>query len=395
MGFGEAPGGVRHTGRVIEQTDLSPGMAVLDVDLAAIRHNVRMLRARVDRPLLAVVKGDGYGHGLLEVSRAALAAGADGLGVTTLAEARTLRESGVQDRVLSWLHTPDSDFAWALAHRVELGISAIEALEEVAATGHLALVHLKIDTGLSRAGCPVELWPALVERAAQLETEGKVRIVGVWSHFACADTPGHPSIRAQLDRLQAAVSRARRVGLRRFAVHIANSAATLTEPASWCDAVRPGIALYGLDPLGGDSRDADLWPAMRASARVLLVKDVPAGTGVSYGLTYTTTRRTRLAVVPVGYADGVVRAAGNKAPVMIHGRHYRIAGRVCMDQFVVDVGDDPVEAGDEVVLWGDAAYGEPTAQQWADAAGTIHYEIVARAGGRFVRRHHDDLRRRG
>lgn len=370
-------------------------MAVLDVDLAAIRHNVEVLRSRANRPLLAVVKGDAYGHGLLEVTRAVLAAGAVGIGVTTLAEARAVREAGVRDRVVSWLHTPGSNFGWALANDVEIGISAIEALEEIAAAGPGARVHLKIDTGLARSGCPVDRWPELVARAAALEAAGELHIVGIWSHFACADTPGHPSIRAQLDRLHAAAAVARSAGLNDFALHIANSAATLTEPDSWLDAVRPGVSLYGLDPMAGDSRRLDLHPAMRASARILLAKDVPAGTGVSYGLTYTTNRATRLVVVPVGYADGIPRAASDKGPVMIRGNHYRIAGRVCMDQFVVDVGDDPVEAGDEAVLWGDPSYGEPSAQQWADAAGTIHYEIVARAGGRFVRRHHDDLRRRG
>lgn len=370
-------------------------MAVLDVDLAAIRHNVSMLRARVDRPLIAVVKGDGYGHGLLQVTDAALAAGADAIGVTTLAEARAVREAGVRGRLVSWLHTPGSDFGWALANNVELGISTLGALEEIAAAGAGARLHLKIDTGLARAGCPGHLWPELITRAAELQAAGRVQVVGIWSHFACADSPGDPSVRAQLDRLHDAATLAREAGLSDFALHIANSAATLTEPDSWCDAVRPGVALYGLDPMAGDSRRFDLWPAMRASARILLTKDVPAGTGVSYGLTYTTSKATRLAVVPVGYADGIPRAASNKAPVMIRGRHYQIAGRVCMDQFVVDVGDDPIEAGDEAVLWGDAAYGEPTAQQWADAAETIHYEIVARAGGRFVRRHHDDLRRRG
>lgn len=369
-------------------------MAVLDVDLAAIRHNVSLLRGRVDRPLIAVVKGDGYGHGLLEVTGAALAAGADAIGVTTLAEARVVRQGGITSRLISWLHTTGSDFGWALANDVELGISALGALEEIAGAGAGARLHLKVDTGLARAGCPADRWPELIERAAALHAAGRVQVVGIWSHFACADSPGDPSIRAQLDCLHEAAALARDAGLSDFELHIANSAATLAEPDSWCDAVRPGVSLYGLDPMGGDSRRFDLWPAMRASARVLLVKDVPAGTGVSYGLTYTTDRATRLAVVPVGYADGIPRAASNKAPVMVRGRHYRIAGRVCMDQFVVDVGNDPVEAGDEAVLWGDAAYGEPTAQQWADAAETIHYEIVARAGGRFVRRHHDDLRRR-
>ncbi len=369
-------------------------MAVLDVDLSAITDNVRTLRARVDRPLMAVVKADGYGHGLVEAARAALAGGADSLGVTTLGEARALREAGVDAPLLSWLHAPGADFGWAIGAGVALGLSSLEALEAVAAAGAGAAVHLKIDTGLGRAGCTADDWPALVERAAGLAADGRLSVAGIWSHFAFADAPGHPTVRRQVVNLRAAADVARAAGLDGFALHIANSAATLTDPDAWCDVVRPGVAVYGLDPMGGDPAAYGLRPAMRASARVLMAKDVPAGTGVSYGLTYTTNAPTRLAVVPVGYADGIPRAASNKAPVAIGGRRYRIAGRVCMDQFVVDVGDAPVAAGDEVVLWGDAAYGEPTAQEWADAADTIHYEIVARVGGRFVRRHHDDLRGR-
>ncbi|MFV0533486.1 MAG: alanine racemase [Cumulibacter sp.] len=373
-------------------TDQRPPMAVLDIDLAAIRHNVALLRERVDRPLIAVVKGDGYGHGIIEVTRAALEAGADGIGVTTIAEARTVRAAGIDAPLVSWLHAPGADFEWALRHDVEVGIGSIEALEEIAALELPARLHLKIDTGLARGGCPPQLWPQLVARAAHLARGGRLRIVGIWSHFACADEPAHPSVGHQLVRLHEAAAVAKAAGLREFALHIANSAATLTAPESWCDAVRPGIALYGLDPMAGEGTRFGLRPAMRASARIMLAKDVPAGTGVSYGHTYVTDRATRLAVVPVGYADGIPRIASNKAPVMIGGKHYRIAGRVCMDQFVVDVGDDPVQAGDEAVLWGDPAYGEPSAQQWAHAAGTIHYEIVSRAGGRFLRRHHDDLR---
>lgn len=385
---------MRQTGQVTQIPSLSPGMAVLDVDLAAIAHNVRTLRERVNRPLMAVVKADGYGHGLADSARAALAGGADAIGVTTLDEARALRAAGLDCRVLSWLHTPGSDFAWTVGAGVELGLSTRAALDEIAASAPGAVVHLKIDTGLGRAGCPVADWPQLVERAAKLVRDGSITVAGIWSHFAFADAPGHPTVQAQIRNLHAAADVARGAGLEGFALHLANSAATLTDPAAWCDLVRPGIAIYGLDPMGGDPAAFGLRPAMRASARVLMVKDVPAGTGVSYGLTYTTTRDTRLAVVPVGYADGIPRAASGRAPVTIGGERYTIAGRVCMDQFVVDVGDAPVVAGDEVVLWGDAQYGEPTAQEWADAASTIHYEIVARAGGRFVRQHHDDLRGR-
>jgi alanine racemase len=180
---------------------------------------------------------------------------------------------------------------------------------------------------------------------------------------------------------------ARRAGLTDAALHLANSAATVALPETWYDFVRPGIALYGLDPLGGNPADHGLRPAMTVRASVALTKRVPAGVGVSYGHTYFPQTETTLALVPVGYADGVPRAAGNSAPVLAGGAQRTIAGRVCMDQFVLDVGDADIQAGDDVVLWGPGDRGEPTAQQWADAVDTIHYELVTRIGGRFTRRY--------
>jgi alanine racemase len=184
------------------------------------------------------------------------------------------------------------------------------------------------------------------------------------------------------------VAVARAAGLTDVRLHLANSAATVALPGTWYDMVRPGIALYGLDPLGGpDPHAHGLRPAMTVRASVALTKRVAAGVGVSYGHTYTTGHETTLALVPVGYADGVPRAGGNRAPVLAGGARRRIAGRVCMDQFVLDVGDDPVAPGDPVVLWGPGDDGEPTAQDWADVLDTIHYELVTRVGGRFTRRY--------
>jgi len=361
------------------------------VDLDAIAANTAVLRERVGRPLMAVVKADGYGHGLVPAARAVLAGGADSLGVAVLGEALALRAAGISAPLLAWLHGPGTDYTAALDADVEVSVNADWALDEVLAavraTGRPARLHLKADTGLSRAGATPAEWPGLVAAAARAQADGEIEVVGLWSHMIYADAPTHPSIAAQVRVFEEAVALARGAGLTEARLHLANSAATIALPDTWYDFVRPGVALYGLDPLGGDSADYGLRPAMTVQAAVALAKRVPAGTGVSYGHTYVTDRETTLALVPVGYADGVPRAAGNRAPVLAAGAQRVIAGRVCMDQFVLDVGDAVVEPGDPVVLWGPGDRGEPTAQQWADVLDTIHYELVTRVGGRFSRRY--------
>ena len=361
------------------------------VDLDAIAANTAMLRERVGRPLMAVVKADGYGHGLVPAARAVLAGGADSLGVAVLGEALALRAAGITAPLLAWLHGPGTDYAAALDADVEVSVNADWALDEVLAavraTGRPARLHLKADTGLSRAGATPAEWPGLVAAAARAQADGEIEVVGLWSHMIYADAPTHPSIAAQVRVFEEAVALARGAGLTEARLHLANSAATIALPDTWYDFVRPGVALYGLDPLGGNPADHGLRPAMTVQAAVALAKRVPAGTGVSYGHTYFTDRETTLALVPVGYADGVPRAAGNRAPVLAAGAQRVIAGRVCMDQFVLDVGDAAVEPGDPVVLWGPGDRGEPTAQQWADVLDTIHYELVTRVGGRFSRRY--------
>jgi alanine racemase len=361
------------------------------VDLDAIAANTAALRERVGRPLMAVVKADGYGHGMLPAARAALAGGADALGVAVIDEALGLREAGITAPVLAWLNAPGEDFAAALRAGVDVSVSAEWGLTEVVAaareTGSTARVHLTADTGLSREGATPGDWPGLVAAAARAQTDGEVEVAGLWSHLAYADAPAHPTIAAQVRAFEEAVAIARAAGLTDARRHLANSAATIALPETWFDMVRPGVALYGLDPLGGDPAGYGLRPAMSVCARVVLTKRVPAGVGVSYGHTYHPERETTLALVPVGYGDGVPRAAGNRAPVLAAGAQRPIAGRVCMDQFVLDVGDDAIAPGDEVVLWGPGDAGEPTAQQWADAVDTIHYELVTRIGGRFRRRY--------
>lgn len=368
-------------------TDVNPRL-VIDVD--AIANNVAVLRARVGTALMAVVKGNAYGHGLIPAAQAALAGGADALGVAKMTEALLLREAFAQTRIFTWLYPPGSDFKAAARADLELGASApwaIEQIEQAAATTDRCVrVHLEADTGLGRAGAMPADWLALVKTAVAAVARGTIAVVGVWSHFACADSPGDPTIPAQRNALKHAAAIARANGLTDFSVHLANSAAALNDQRSTFDMVRTGVAIYGLDPLGGDPQLLGLRPAMRVEVPIALVKRVPAGTGVSYGHTYVTARESTLVLVPVGYADGIPRAASGVAPVSINGRRYTISGRVCMDQFVVDVGDDPVQAGDVAVLWADGSDATPTVQDWADAIGTIHYELVTGIGGSFV--HH-------
>jgi alanine racemase len=345
------------------------------VDLDAIRHNVRVLRdAAPGAALLAAVKAEAYGHGAVPVARAVLDAGASWLGVVLVEEGVALREAGIDAPVLVMMEPPPGAGAVAKAYGLDLGLGSLAALEDAAAAGGVR-VHLKADTGLSRGGAPEPLWSELVTAAAKSDVE----VVGVWSHFARADEVGEESNAVQLARFHDALAVAEAAGLTPSLRHLANSAATLTMPESHFDLVRPGIAVYGLSPVDGTY---GLRPAMKLRARVAMTKRVPAETGVSYGHRYVTTRETTLALVPVGYGDGVPRRATNTAPVLVNGNRYTVSGTVCMDQFVVDVGDDPVSPGDEVVLFGDGAV---TAQDWAEALGTISYEVVTQVMPRVPR----------
>ena len=363
------------------------------VDLEAIRDNVAVLRERAGAAqVMAVVKADGYGHGLIPSARAAVEGGAAWLGVAFLEEALALRQAGLDQPVLAWLTTPDEELAPALAAQVDLGISSSAALARAVQaardTGITARLHLKIDTGLARAGATPADWPTLCDAATKAEVDGAVRVAGVWSHFAHADGgPDHPVNLDQAEVFAEALEVAARAGLRPDVRHLANSAATLTAPATHYDLVRPGLAVYGLSPVPqlGEPADFGLRPAMSLRSTVALVKRVPAGTGVSYQHRHVTAAASSLALVPLGYADGVPRAGTNVLEVLLRGVRRRIAGTVCMDQFVLDVGDDAVEEGDEVLLFGPGDDGEPTAQEWAEALGTIDYEIVTRIGARVPR----------
>lgn len=338
---------------------------------------------------MAVVKADGYGHGIVESARAALAGGAAWLGVAFVREALALRQAGVRSRVLTLLPQPDDAYEDAIAADVDISASASRTVAEVAAAarriGRVARVHLKVDTGLTRGGAPSAEWPSLLADALHAQAEGSLRVVGVWSHLARADEPGHPSVAAAVFAFREALDTAWRAGARPEVRHLANSPATLTAPETHFDLVRVGGACYGLNLLPGTPADYGLRPAMTLRTGLALVKRVPGGSGVSYGHRYTTGGETTVGLVPVGYADGVPRHATNTAEVLVGGRRRRIAGTVSMDQFVVDLGGDGATAGDEVVLFGPGDRGEPTIAEWADALGTIPYEIAARIGPRIRR----------
>ncbi|MFD3475008.1 alanine racemase [Streptomyces sp. NPDC058695] len=378
------------------------GRARAEIDLAALRANVRSLRDRAPgAEFMAVVKADAYGHGMIPCARAAREAGATWIGTATPEEALAVRAAGIEGRVMCWLWTPGGPWREGIEADLDMSVSGMWALDEVVAAarvvGRPARVQLKADTGLGRNGCLPGDWPELVRSAVAAEREGLVVVSGLWSHFACADEPGHPSIAAQLDRFREMVSFAEGAGVRPEVRHIANSPGTLTLPETHFDLVRPGIAMYGISPSPeiGTPEDFGLRPVMTLSASLALVKHAPGGLGVSYGHHYVTPGETTLGLVPLGYGDGIPRHASGSGPVLIGGKLRTVAGRVAMDQFVVDLGGDELRAGDEAVLFGPGDRGEPTAEDWAQAAGTIAYEIVTRIGARVPRVYVDGGAARG
>ncbi|WP_036194356.1 alanine racemase [Nocardioides aequoreus] len=367
--------------------------AEIEVDLGAVRHNVRRLRELVwgTEPgsagqVMVVVKADGYGHGMRQVARAARQAGAQWLGVATPEEALELRAAGDGGRLLCWLAAPGQDFAPLVSADVDVTAYSVAQLEEVVRgareAGRPARLQLKLDTGLSRGGAPREDWLALATGAKHAQDEGDVVVTGLWSHLACADEPAHPANQSQLDAFADGVALVRDVGLEPEVCHLANSAGALLHPAARHDLVRLGIAVYGFSPAPDvvSGSELGLVPAMTVRARVVIAKDLHAGDGISYGHTAHATEGMRVALVPLGYADGIPRHASSRAEVLLGGARAPVVGRVCMDQLVVAAPE--AQAGDEVVLFGAGVHGEPTATEWARWCGTIDYEIVARMRGR-------------
>jgi len=362
------------------------------IDLAAVRANVSRLRDVIGTPhTMAVVKANGYGHGAVQVARAALEGGADWLGVADITEALELRNAGITAPVLAWLHDPDADFAPAIEAGIDLGISSVTQLRQVAdaagSLGRVASVQLKLETGLSRNGIHESAWDEAFALAAELEDAGTLRVLAVFSHLSNASPADDADSIASFERGLAAASRA---GLTPELVHLASSAGAIRIPAARYSMVRLGISMYGLSPFSdATSEDLGLIPAMTLRGRVASVRRVPAGAGVSYDYTWRAPVECTLALVPLGYADGVPRQATGQAEVRIGDVRHPIVGRIAMDQFVVFADQHSIAVGDEVVLFGDPATGAPGATEWADAAGTINYDIVTRIGARVVRRYID------
>jgi alanine racemase len=379
-------------GVAVTPTSLTPGvLAEAVVDLGAIEHNVRVLREHAGTAqVMAVVKADGYGHGAVQVARAALAAGAAELGVATVDEALALRADGLAAPVLAWLHPPGIDFGPALLADVQIAVSSGRQLDEllgaVRRTGRTAVVTLKVDTGLNRNGVPLAQYPSMLTALRQAIAEDAIRLRGLMSHMVFADEPNNPINDLQAQRFNDIVALARDQKVPFEVAHLSNSSATMSRPELAFDLVRPGIAVYGLSPVP-TLGDMGLVPAMTVKCAVALVKSIKAGEGVSYGHTWIAQQDTTVALMPIGYADGVFRSLGGRLDVLINGRRHAGVGRICMDQFLVDLGPGHVDIaeGDEAILFGPGTHGEPIAQDWADLLDTIHYEVVTSPRGRITR----------
>lgn len=350
------------------------------IDLDAVAHNTRTIKQRVGAArLMAVVKADGYNHGAADVARVMLAHGADALGVATLAEAHGLRQAGITAPLLAWIWSPGQDFRAALAADIELGVSTLAQVRALADAAVPARVAVKVETGMHRSGLEEPEW---AQALTTLQAASHITVTGLFSHLSCADDPGNPATDQQAATFRRAIDVARSLGLEVPVNHLCNSPGTLTRPDLHFDQVRVGVALYGLEPVPG--RDHGLRPAMTWVGRITAVKPIAPGEGSSYGLTWRADKPGWLALVPCGYADGLPRAVQGHLDVGIGGHRYPQVGRVCMDQFVVDLGDNPhgVTAGDEAVIFGT---GGMSATELAAATGTINYEIVCRPTGRTRR----------
>lgn len=372
--------------------DAAPDFRAARIDLDALRSNLAVIRGLVAPALvMGVVKADAYGHGVALVADAITDATAEGsavdwLGVAELREALALRSAGITAPMLAWLHGPATDFQPAVDAGIDIGVSSLDQLERAAAASgstRPAVVQLKVDSGLSRNGIAPAERAVVFERAVALQARGGIRVRGIFSHLSNTSPADDARQKGVFDQ---SIAEARAAGLDPELRHLASTQAALEQPSFRFDLVRIGIGLYGLP--AADSMDAaalGLRPVMQLEAAVAAVRRVPAGTGVSYGFTHRTEHDTTLALVPLGYADGVPRSASNRAEVSINGRACPVVGRIAMDQFLVDVGEGVVRVGDRVVLWGDPANGVPSAEDWAAAAGTIGYEIVTRVGPRVPR----------
>jgi alanine racemase len=366
--------------------------AVAEINLNAIESNLKFIKGKTNAQLLAVVKADAYGHGLIPVSKSAIEAGANWLGTALLEEAITLRENGIKVPIIAWLTPCGEDFKSAINLNIDLSISSLEVLNEIidsgAQLGKKPRLHIEIDTGMSRGGVGDD-WDSFVGEVSKLVKDDKISLVGVWSHFARADEPLEKMNSQQLSIFTDRVTKLINSGIKPEFLHIANSAAALTFKDAHKNIIRWGIGLYGLSPdvnYMGDSISIGLKPAMKLKAKLNLVKKVKSGSTVGYGATAVVKQDTKLGVVTLGYADGIPRNANNLAGVFVCGKRAPLIGRVSMDQFVVDLGIESLaKTGDEVIVFGAGNDGEYTIDEWAKACGTINYEIVTRIGPRVPR----------
>ena len=376
--------------------DLDP-LATAWVDLDAIAANVRVLAAAAGgASLMAVVKADAFGHGAVPVARTALASGASWLGVARIEEAVALREAHLGAPILAWLLEPRL-VSTAFARAIDVSASSIADLEVIAGAadiaGRRARVHLKLDTGLHRAGVSPSDWLAVLRHAGRLESSRLVRIVGIWSHLSHGDVAGHPEVARQQARFADGMAAARRMGLRPEVTHLANTGALLQLGAIGGTLARVGAGVYGIDVFRGALGTCPLRPALTLTTRVVGVRDVPAGTGVGYGHDWVAERPTRLGLVPLGYADGLPRV-GSGYRMLLNGRSVPVVGRISMDQTILDAGDAPAAVGDPVVVLGPSRSEQvsmtdptPTVDDWARSAGTIPHEILTGIGPRVERRY--------
>ena len=366
--------------------------ASAEINLSAITQNFKSIKSRTTADVLAVVKADAYGHGLIPVSKALEEAGANWFGTALLEEAINLRKAGILKPIISWLTPLGEDFKSAIDLDIDLGIPSIDLLDEVikaaSLTGKTARIHLEIDTGMSRGGVLSE-WDQLIKSVLAGVNLKQLKVIGIWSHFARADEPDELMNQEQLSLFEEKVNQAKAAGIDAQFIHIANSAALFTNKSAHKNIIRSGIALFGLSPdikTIGDSSSLGLKPAMKLKAKLNLVKEVKAGSSVGYGGTAVIKSDTKLGVVALGYADGIPRSTNNLAGVFVNKKRAPIIGRVSMDQFVVDLGiTSTAKTGDEVIVFGDGSNGEYTVDEWAKAANTINYEIITRIGPRVPR----------
>jgi len=362
-------------------------MRKIKIDLDVIAANYKTLKELTGGIVMAIVKADGFGHGMIEVSKKLESINADILGTADLEEAMELRQAGIQSPIMAWLYGNETEFEVALKNNIELGASTVITLERIAAAakkvGVVGKVHLKVDTGLGRNGASLADWPAVIQKAVEHRDAGAIELVGVFSHLSGTSEKDDLE---QLRVFEEAIETASSLGATFKIHHIAASLAALRYPSTRLDMTRIGAALYGLDPgLETNMRQYGLLPAMRVTSEVVHVKKVPSGHSLSYGYLHSTTGESTLALVPFGYNEGFPRISTGKAEVSLNGKKYKVLARVAMDQFILDLGSDSAEVGDEVVIIGDGTKGEPTVEELAKAAGTINDEIVTKMGGRAKR----------